>query len=356
MKKITINVDGMHCASCSVLITKALLKNQGIKNANVNYSTGKATIDFDDNILDEKKLIEIINSKGYKAYISQGFDPNEDKKRRSLEVKKLKNLFLISLIFSVPALFIGMFLVKHGFLFIGYEPPYADYILWLLSTPVQFYVGYSFYQGTWSALKNKSASMDSLIAIGTSAAYFYSLYMLLFNGRGEYFEISAVLITLIILGKLLEVIAKGKTSEAIQKLMNISPKTANVIRNNKEINILVDEVLLNDIILVKPGERIPVDGIVISGNSSVDESMITGESIPVEKIKNSIVIGGTINKNGSFRFKATKVGKDTMLANIIKLIEDAQGRKAEIQRFADVVSSYFVPIVIVLSIITIGTK
>ncbi len=355
MKKLTINVDGMHCASCSTLITKALLKTQGVKTANVNYSTGKATIDFDNNLLNEQKLIEVIKSKGYNAYISKGFDPNEDKKRRELEINKLKKLFTISLIFSIPALLIGMFLMKDGLLFIGSELPLSEYILWLLATPVQFYVGSIFYKGTWAALKNKSASMDSLIAIGTSSAYFYSIYMIFFNNGGQYFEVSAVLITLVILGKLLEAIAKGKTSEAIQKLMNISPKTANVIRNNKEIKIPIDQVLLNDIILVKPGERIPVDGIVISGDSSVDESMITGESIPIEKTKNSLVIGGTINKHGSLRIKATKIGKDTVLSHIIKLIEDAQGRKASIQRFADIVSAYFVPIVILLSIITFLT-
>ncbi len=235
--------------------------------------------------------------------------------------------------------------------------PYKPYILFLLSTPVQFYIGRTFYIGALNALKNKTSNMDTLIAVGTSAAYFYSLYLMITKGNEAetYFEISAVLITLVMLGKFLEARAKGKTSEAIKKLMKLSPKTATVVKNGREITIKVDDVKICDIIIVKPGEKIPVDGTIISGDSSIDESMITGESIPVEKKKGDLVIGGTINKHGSFRFKATKVGADTTLAHIIKLIEDAQGQKAPIQRFADQVSAYFVPIVIMIALITFVT-
>src|SRR3989338_4127927 len=351
MKNVSLQVSVMHCASCSTIITRALLKTEGVKNANVNYSTGKATVDYEESKVNENKLIEVIKSKGYGAKVSVG--DLDLKLEREKEIKRLKKLFIISLIFSIPALIIGMFFMEEGIIYTGFESHLMHYFLWLLATPVQFYVGASFYKGTWAALKNKTANMDSLIAIGTSAAYFYSVYVVLFNpSLGQYFEVSAILITLVILGKLLEANAKGKTSEAIEKLMKIAPKIATVIRNKKELKISVDEVLVGDIIIVKPGEKIPVDGIVTEGNSSVDESMITGESIPVEKRIKSLVIGGTINKHGSLYFKATKVGKDTTLANIIKLIEDAQGRKAPIQRFADIISAYFVPIVIGISIIT----
>ena len=244
--------------------------------------------------------------------------------------------------FAVPAFIIGMVLM-----WLGIDVPYRDYILWILATPIQFFIGWQFYVGTWHAIRNKSANMDTLIAIGTSAAYFFYIYVVLFEpGMGQYFEVSAILITLVVMGKLLEAVAKGKTSEAIKKLMQLSPKTATVIRNGREVKISVDEIALNEIIIVKPGEKIPVDGRIIEGSSSVDESMITGESIPVEKKKNDLVIGATINKHGSFKFKAEKIGENTTLSRIIKLIEEAQGKKAPIQRFADTVSAYFVPIVI----------
>ena len=346
-KTVSLAIHGMHCASCSTLITRALIKTGGVINANVNYATAKGTIDFEDSKTNIENLIKAIQSKGYNAKISEG---NIDLKlEREKEIKKLKNLFIVSIVFSLPAVIVGLFFMDNKII----PLQYAHYILFALATPVQFYVGYGFYRGTWAALKNKSANMDSLIAIGTTAAYLFSVYTGLFaHGKDQYFEVSTILITLVIMGKLLEARAKGKTSEAIEKLMQISPKTAVVIRNKKELKISVDEVLVYDIILVKPGEKIPVDGIVIEGDSSVDESMITGESIPVEKRKGLSVIGGTINKHGSLYFKATKVGKDTTLSHIIKLIEDAQGRKAPIQRFADLISAYFVPIVIGISILT----
>ena len=353
MKKTVLRISGMHCASCATLITKALVKTPGVKSANVNYAAAKATIDFDEAAIDERKLMGVVASKGYKAEPASS-DPHADHMKGQDHIRHYKKLFLISLMFALPAFLIGMFFMMDGLFFIGYEVPFANVLLWFLATPVQFYVGWSFYQGTWSALKNKSANMDTLIALGTTAAYFFSVYAVLAGLEQQYFEISAILITLVILGKWLEALATGKTSEAIQKLMGIAPKTAIVMRNGKEVKIPIEEVLVGDLILVRPGEKIPVDGIVMSGASAVDESMVTGESIPVEKIKGSTIIGGTVNKNGSLRFKATKVGKDTMLSHIIQLIEDAQGRKAPIQRFADIISSYFVPIVIALSVLTFG--
>ncbi|RJQ17303.1 copper-translocating P-type ATPase [Candidatus Woesearchaeota archaeon] len=337
-------ITGMHCASCSTLVSRALEKTPGVQSANVNLTTAKATVEYDEKTVSEKELIAAVERKGYGAlpYSKEG---HEKKQKRDLQ--KLKTKFLISLTFAIPAFLIGMV-----FMWLGIMIPFQEYILWFLATPVQFFVGWEFYKGTFTAIKNKSANMDSLIAIGTTAAYAFSVYAVLFNPElGQYFEISAILITLVLMGKLLEANAKGKTSDAIKKLMALSPKTATVIRKGKEIVIPAEQVIVGDIIIVKPGEKIPVDGIVVEGNSAVDESMITGESIPVEKKKGDKIIGATVNKHGSFMFKATSVGEHTALAQIIKLIEDAQGKKAPIQRFADTISAYFVPMVIGIAVI-----
>jgi len=350
MQKTTLDISGMHCASCATLINNRLKKESGVSYANVNLTTEKASVDFDENKTNEKKIISIIESLGdYKARIMNKDINTQDyeTKKREKHLKKIKNTFLFSLAFAIPAFLIGMV-----FMWIGIEVPYSGYILFLLATPVQFIVGWDIYKSAFSALKNKSANMDTLIAIGTSAAYFYSVYVIFFNPmESQYFEAAAILITFVMLGRYLEAIAKGKTSEAIKKLMNLSPKIATVIRNGKEQKISIDEVIVGDIVIVKPGEKVPVDGIIIEGQSAIDESMITGESMPVEKKKNDMVIGATINKHGSFKFKATKVGANSTLAQIIKLIEDAQGKKAPIQRFADKISAYFVPAVIAIAII-----
>ena len=357
-KKADLNITGMHCASCSTLINRALSKTKGVSEANVNYATAKARVVFDDKKLSEKDLIKIIRSKGYDAKISDNkTDFKEQEKTNAKEIHSIRSKFLLGILFAVPAFIIGMILMP-----LGIDIPYSPYILWILATPVQFIVAASIYKSAWIGLKNKSANMDTLIALGTSAAYLFSVYSIFFQpGLGQYFETSAILITFVMLGRYLEAVAKGKTSEAIKKLMQLSPKIATVIRlvknkngkmERREVQISVDDVALGDIVIVKPGEKIPVDGLVTEGSSSIDESMITGESIPVEKKKGDAVIGGTINKHGTFTFKATKVGENTTLANIIKLIEDAQGRKAPIQRFADNISAYFVPIVILIALIT----
>ena len=346
MEKTTISVKGMHCASCATIIEKRLKKTDGVKSANVNFSTEKAVVDFSPKIVKENDFVDTIKSLGYTANILTGKDADEEAVMRAKEIKKIKLKLILSSFFAIPAFILGMFFMKN-------PVPFQDYILWFLATPIQFFIGAQFYQGAWSALKNKTSNMDTLIALGTSAAYFYSVYIVLFAQEGhQYFEASAVLITLVILGKYLESIAKGKTSEAIKKLMGLSPKTATVIRDKKEIKIPIDDVQEGDVVIVKPGEKIPVDGIILEGHSSVDESMITGESIPVEKKKGDAVVGSTVNKYGSFKFKATKVGKNTTLSRIIKLIEDAQGSKAPIQRFADIVSSFFVPAVIGIAVIS----
>lgn len=340
----TLKISGMHCASCSTILTRALQKVEGVQSAVVNYSTEKGTVTFDPAKTNEQALIQAVQKKGYGAQVLGEESYAREEQLRKKEIQKLKSKLILSVVLSLPALIISMVLMSL---------PYREYFLWILSTPVQFYIGWPFYQGTWAALKNKSANMDSLIAIGTSAAYFYSVYVVLFNGgEHQYFEISAILITLVLLGKYLEAVAKGKTSQAIAKLVKMGAKTAAVIRKGKEMKIPIEEVVVGDIVIVKPGEKIPVDGTVIEGHSAVDESLVTGESMPVEKKKGDTVIGSTINKQGAFRFKATKVGAQTTLARIVKLIEDAQGKKAPIQRFADQVSAYFVPIVIGIALLT----
>ncbi|MBI5228404.1 copper-translocating P-type ATPase [Candidatus Micrarchaeota archaeon] len=341
MKRIELSISGMHCASCSVLISRALQKTAGVKMANVNYAAAKALVEFDETAIDENRLVEVIKSKGYGATV--GVDREREKQIREKEISDLKFILIFSAILSVPAFILGTFFM---------EIPYSLLILFILTTPVQFISGKNFYLGAWSALMNKTASMDTLIAVGTSAAYFYSIASMFGFVSDQYFEVAAVLITLVILGKYLEAVAKGRTSDAIRKLMGLAPKTAIVIKNGSEIEIPIANVVVGDIIVVKPGEKIPVDGTIIEGSSAVDESMITGESIPVEKNMGSKVIGGSINKHGSFRFKAEKVGSDTVLAQIVKLVEDAQGSKANIQRFADAISAVFVPIVILIAIIS----
>ncbi len=357
MKKIDISVGGMHCASCATIITKALTKINGVREANVNYSTARANVVFDEKVVLPNKLIDVVKSKGYTA---QKYDTSSGKdqlaRQQKLELFNLKKKLNISLLFAVPAFIIGMFLMKESIFFMGTELLYAHYFLFILATPVQLYVAWDFYKGAWSALKNKSANMDTLIVMGTSAAYIFSVYTMLFNpSQGQYFEASAMIITLVILGKFLESKAKQKTSSAIKKLMNIAPKTATILKDGKESKVPIENVVVGDLIIVKPGEKIPVDGIIVEGHSSVDESMISGESIPVDKNVGDKVIGATINKQGSLIFKTTEIGENTTLARIIKLIEEAQGSKAPIQRFADTVSSYFVPIVIFVAILTFSS-
>ena len=349
MKKIDFQITGMHCASCATLINRSLSKEEGVKEANVNYATAKASVVFDDTKLSEKELIELIKRRGYGATVSEGIrDYEKQNQQEQQEIMNLSWLFIISLAFTIPIFIIGMV-----FMWIHIMIPNKDLILFILATPVQFIVGSQFYRGAWVSLKNKTANMDTLIAVGTTAAYLFSVYVIFFMPtQGQYFETSSILITLVLMGKLLEARSKGKTSDAIKQLMSLTPKIAQVMRNGREMNIKIDDVLVGDIVLVKPGEKIPVDGKVIAGSSAVDESMITGESIPVEKQVGSMVIGATINKNGSLRFKAIKVGENTTLSHIIRLIEDAQGKKAPIQRFADNVSAYFVPAVMSIALIT----
>ena len=347
MKKITVLISGMHCASCAAKIENTLKKMKGVKEANVNIATERATVSFNEKLTSESKISKAIERLGYGVAKQDLVD--REKEHREGEIRQLKKLFIASVIFSIP-----IFIISMPLMWLGISVPYENIILLILATPVQFIVGFRFYKGAYSALRAGTSNMDTLITIGTSAAYFYSISVILFPSLGSsvYFETSAILITFIILGKWMEAVSKGKASEAIKKLIGLQPKTATIIRRGKEIQIPIRDVKVGDIILVRPGQKIPVDGKVVEGSSSVNESMITGESIPVEKRKGDTVIGATINKNGSFKFRATKVGSQTVLNQIIKLVEDAQGSKAPIQRLADNVSSYFVPAVIVIAVLS----
>lgn len=352
--KCNLNIKGMSCAACSAKIDKVLNNQEGVINASVNLSTSKATIAFDKSRVNVSEIIEKINSLGYSATLSTEENEDIEKKRRQREIKKLRIELISSIILSAPLL-LGMIVMLAG---IDIPILHNAYFQLAVATPVQFIIGSKFYKNAYYSLKAKSANMDVLIAMGTSAAYFYSLYNTFFQQvpqgvmKDLYFESAVVIITLILLGKYLEAIAKGKTSEAIKKLIGLQAKTARVIVNGIEKDIPIEQVEVGDVIVVRPGEKIPVDGEIIEGNSSTDESMLTGESIPVEKKPGDTVVGASINKLGTFKFRATKVGKDTVLSQIIKMVEDAQGSKAPIQKIADKVSGIFVPVVIAIAVIT----
>src|SRR3989338_2680031 len=354
---ITLRVRGMSSQHCAGVVESSLRKLDGIKNIDVSFAIERAIIDFDPEKVSIEKIKKIIVDAGYEPEEFKE-DIDREKEARQQEIKALKWKFFISLVLGLPLLYFVM-APQIGLEIPRYIGQNLVIIQFLLTTPIMV-VGYEFFlRGFRSLIKNGTANMDTLIALGTGAAYAYSLVismLIWFFGKGYgahdlYYEIAGLLIMFILLGKLLEAIAKGKTSEAIRKLLGLQAKTAVVIRNGREQKINVDDVVVNDIIIVKPGEKIPVDGVIVDGHSSVDESMVTGESIPVEKAKGDKVIGATINKTGSFKFKATKVGKDTVLAHIVRMVEEAQGSKAPIQRLADTISSYFVPAVAVIGVI-----
>lgn len=359
--KMTLKIGGMHCAACSRAVERALKKTDGIEEANVNIATEKAVFNYDEKKIKYDDIVNVIVKAGYQV-LGKEEDPTIVKAR---EIKEQKIRLIVSAIFSIPLFYISMapmvsfvkfpipsFLVHH------INPQVFSIVAIFLCVPVMI-SGYKFYTLGFPALFRGSPNMDSLVAIGTTAAFTYSIYSTVLSfmglnphGDNLYYESAAVIITLVQFGKYLEARSKGKTGEAIKKLMGLQPKTATIIQNGEEKEIKISDVKVDDILLVRPGEKIPVDGEIIEGYSSVDESMLTGESIPVEKSVGDKVVGASINKTGSFKFKAQKVGADTALAQIIKLVEDAQGSKAPIAHIADVVSSYFVPAVITIALIS----
>ena len=350
--KTDLKITGMSCAACSGRIEKALQKLPGVYHAVVNLAVEKATVEFNPdqiNIVDIKTRIEKL---GFGAHdVTDVVEGDKEQETRHAEESQQRFRLIISAGFSFPLL-LGMVLHLMGGGSALSELLMNPYFQFAMATPVQFIAGWQFYRGAYLALRTGGANMDVLVALGTSAAYFYSIANILRHHHDLYFETSAILITLIIVGKLLEAKAKGRTSEAIKALMGLQAKTARVIRNGQEMDIAIETVLVADIVIVKPGEKVPVDGVITEGLSSVDESMLTGESLPVDKKIGDEVVGATINKFGTFKFRTTKVGKDTALAQIVRIVEEAQGSKAPIQRFADVVSGYFVPAVVTLAVFT----
>jgi Cu+-exporting ATPase len=355
---VEIPIQGMHCASCVQAIEKALLEDDRITRASVNLANEKAKVDYIPSLISLPEIKEIIEQTGYKVLTlpDEGEWEDIEDRIRKKEYKKLQAKFIAGMVLGLIIFFGSM---PHWFPWI--PSLLNDYfVLWILASPVQFWIGGQFYRGAWSAFRHRNADMNTLIAVGTSAAYLYSVTATVFPSFFEsgglrpdvYFDTSAMIIVLILFGRLLEARAKGRTSDAIKRLIGLQPKEARVKRGGREMDIPIAEVVVGDEILVRPGEKIPVDGIVLEGNSAVDESMITGESMPVEKNGGDEVIGATMNRTGSFWFNATRVGKDTALAQIIKLVQDAQGSKAPIQRLADVIAGYFVPVVISIAIAT----
>src|SRR5690625_4214764 len=355
--KVEFDVLGMTCANCAQTVEKGISEMDGVFNANVNLALETVSVNYNEREVQTNDIVNKVKKLGYELIPQENGGEKIDHKEAEIQNQKRK--FIFSAILTFPLLW-TMF-AHFNFLSFIYVPDIFmnPWFQMALATPVQFIVGAQFYKGAYTSLRNKSANMDVLVALGTSAAYFYSIYLAFewvnTGGVGYpelYFEAAAVIITLIVLGKLFEVRAKGKTSQAIQKLLGLQAKTARVMRDGMEQEIPIEEVIAGDTIIVRPGEKIPVDGEILEGNSAIDESMLTGESIPIDKVPDDTVIGATINNNGFVQTTATKVGNDTALSQIVKVVEEAQGSKADIQRLADRISGVFVPIVVAIAVVT----
>jgi Cu+-exporting ATPase len=358
-RRAELPVVGMTCARCAATVERTLnRKVPGVLSANVNFGTETATVEFDPALTDLQTMAKAVQKAGYELVLPAAGLEEQDAEQaaRERELRSQKRFFLVGLLFTVPLFVMAM---GRDFFLLGawVHAVWVNWLFFLLATPVQFYTGWGFYTGGWKSVRAGSANMDVLVALGSSAAYFYSVAVLILPGVGQhvYFETSAVIITLIKLGKLLEARAKGHASAAIRKLMDLAPKVAHVEdENGREHDIPADQVQAGQLVLIRPGERIPVDGLVLSGQSAVDESMLTGESIPVDKEEGEVVFGATVNQQGLLKIRATGVGSQTALAQIIRLVRQAQGSKAPIQRLADRVSSVFVPVIIIIAGITLG--
>ncbi|GAB4161008.1 MAG: heavy metal translocating P-type ATPase [Candidatus Promineifilaceae bacterium] len=344
---------GMTCANCANTIERRLHKVPGVLEANVNLASERATVRYIPGQVSRTEMVAAVRRAGYDVVEAGALEemPDMEAAARAAEVRHQQQRFLVGVVFTLPLFLLSMGR-DFGLLGMWAHAGWMNVVFWALATPVQFYVGKDYYTGAFKSLRNGAANMDVLVALGSSVAYFYSVAVVLGAPGHVYFETAAAIITLIVLGKLLEARAKGHTSEAIKKLIGLQPKTARIVRGDMEVDIPIAEVAAGDIVVVRPGEKIPVDGVIIEGRSAVDESMITGESLPVNKQVGDNVIGATLNKQGLLRFEATKVGKETALAQIIKLVEQAQGSKAPIQRVVDQVAAVFVPVVISLALLT----
>lgn len=352
MGEAEILVEGLGDDKDGKVLEEKLADKEGIMQASVNWVSGKVILKYIPTLISQAEIRNLINKAGFEANILGDETLDTEELIRAQDMRRQKRDLIIGLIFTLPLFSISM-ARDFGLLGPWAHQPWVNWMMLLLATPVQFYVGRKYYTGAIQSLKNKTANMDVLVALGSTAAYMYSLPILFELIPGHvYFETSAMIITLIKTGKYLESKAKGKTSQAIKNLLKLTPDKALIIRDKQEIQVFVSEVILGDIVIVNPGKKIPVDGVVVEGQSSVDESMLTGESLPVEKEVGNDVIGGTLNKQGLLKFEATKIGKNTVLAQIIRLVEEAQGSKAPIQRIADRVSAIFVPAVIITATIT----
>jgi P-type Cu+ transporter len=370
--RATLTLEGMTCASCAMRIEKGLKKVPGIKDASVNLATEQATVTYDPAQTNLEQMVQKVEAVGYKAFpqVSSPQKPvqgetasylsgtteipvvsisqaDEQGRRKQAEIRHKRNLLMLGIVLTVPVVILSMFFMNRF--------PGENALLLVLTTPVWAIVGWEFHRGAIKTLRHGSANMDTLISVGSTAAYVMSVvatFLPQVVGSGTFYDTAALIVTLIFLGKYLEVRAKGQTNEAIKKLIGLQARTAPVVRNGQEVELPIEQVHVGDELIVRPGEKIPVDGVVLSGTSSVDESMITGESIPVEKRTDDALIGATINQRGLLHMRATKVGADTVLASIIRMVEQAQGSKAPIQRLADTISSIFVPVVLVIAALT----
>ena len=358
--KVELPITGMTCANCAATVERTLNKKvPGVVSANVNFASEKATVAYIPGQVTRADMVAAIEKAGY-GVVEADADQLEDAEQaaRETEIRDQTRKFWIGVLFSLPLFLLSM-ARDFGLLGAWAHQPWVNWLMLAMAAPVQFYVGWDYYVGGWKALRNGAANMDVLVAMGSSVAFFYSMLVTIALTLGStalgvhvYFETAALIITLIKLGKVLEARAKGQTSAAIKKLMGLRAKTARVVRDGREVDVPIEQVRVGEVVVVRPGEKIPVDGLVVEGHSAVDESMLTGESLPVDKRPGDEVIGATINRQGMLKFEATKVGAETALAQIIRLVQEAQGSKAPIQRLADQVASVFVPVVIVIAFLT----
>jgi Cu+-exporting ATPase len=352
--RVDLPITGMTCANCAMNVERSVKKLPGVKDANVNFASERASVEYFPSMTGLDEIVQAVEKAGFGAVLPQDEEIEDaEAAARRAEIQDQTRKFVTGVIFAAP-LFVLSMGRDFGLLGAWSHAPWVNWFFWALATPVQFYTGWDYYTGGWKSLRNGSANMDVLVAMGSSVAYFYSLALLLYPPLGHhvYFETSAVIITLIKLGKMLEARTKGRTGGAIRKLMGLRPKTATVVREGRETEVPIERIQAGDLIVVRPGESVPVDGEVVEGASSVDESMLTGEPLPVDKSPGDGITGGTINQEGLLKFRATRVGKDTALARIIRLVREAQGSKAPIQALADRVAAVFVPAVIGIALVT----
>ncbi len=359
MAKAVLKVKGMHCASCSILIDKILSKQQGIVSSKTSYGAEKTAIEFDESKISLTQVDKLLNNLGYDLVRpdEEATSIEDEEKKEALLIEQAKRRVVLATILATPIIvyymLIHMFNLQHVHELWGID---LNYLYWVLSTPIQFVICWSFYRNAFTAIRVGAANMDVLVVLGTSAAYFYStIGFLFFNIDHPFWESSAALLVFILLGRYIEIVAKGRASSAIKELLKLEAKEAHVVRDGEELTVPIDEIKLDDIVVVKPGEKVPVDGVIIEGKTHIDEKVVTGESFPVGKTVGEEVIGATLNQEGLIKFKVTKVGKDTLLSQIVKMVEEAQASRAPIQDLVDKISEYFVPAVIVLSVVVFAS-